>query len=526
MPFSGAALRIREGIVLSRSHLWVVALLAACGGSPRGTSTAVVEERRSAKVDASEELSQDLVRCSTAVIEALADETATPPPSNSYSHQRLLGPRRRLGEPQVHLEASDNYSLLASTDCSGWLSFALNTVSPLHEAVLQAQRSHEAYNRVYSEDFALRESRRPWSRAFVVTNHLRSEEAATTGFEPVPSFEDLREGDIGAYSMGRYTKPSDEDRPKPRDTGHVFIVTGRPTLVDPNTKNYDGRGSLSKKAAKVIAVPVVDSSATVHFDPDSRKDEAGRYTLPPAAPHSRAKPGGLGTGTIWFALSEEGRVLQRRLGPQQRYRAVLARAARLHGRIVLDEVALDGGGSLLVKVFDNAPAIFAGISYGDEPIHLTGEGGLRLGSGRLVLNGDNDFTGGVTVQAADLIVTSRTGLGVGDVTVRGGSMTLLEPAISASAALSVSEDLPKGAIRLDFRGRNVVRALQLRGELHRCGTWGGPESGAMFVDPVFSGRGVLQLAAKPLEACAPVPDGMASRRPRRRSASKLRAGIR
>jgi autotransporter-associated beta strand protein len=486
----------------------------------------MVEERRSSKVDASAQLSEDLLRFSKAVIEALEDEAATPPPSNSYSHQRLLGPRKRLGEPQVHLEASDRYSLLSSTDCSGWLSFALNTVSPLHEAVLQAQRSREPYNRVYSEDFALRESRRPWSRAFVVTNHLRSEEAPATGFEPVPSFEDLRAGDIGAYSMGRYTKPSDEDRPKPRDTGHVFIVTGPPTVVDPETKNYDGRGSLSKEAAKVIAVPVVDSSATVHFDPDSRKNEAGRYTLPPARPHSRARPGGVGTGTIWFALSEEGRVLQRRLGPQQRYRAVLARAARLHGRIVLDEVALDGGGSLLVKVFDNAPAEFAGIAYGDEPIHLTGKGGLRLGSGRLVLNGDNDFSGGVTVQAAELIVTSRTGLGVGDVTVRGGTVTLLEPAISASAALSVSEDLPEGAIRLDFRGRNVVRALQLRGELHRCGTWGGPDSGAQFTDPVFSGRGVLQLSAKPLEACAPLPEGTASRRPRRRSPSTLRAGVR
>ena len=31
---------------------------------------------------------------------------------------------------------------------------------------------------------------------------------------------------------------------------------------------------------------------------------------------------------------------------------------------------------------------------------------------------------------------------------------------------------PKGAIRLDFRGRNLVRTLQIGGELHRCGTCG------------------------------------------------------
>jgi autotransporter-associated beta strand protein len=484
----------------------------------------VADGRRSKTTDSSAELSEELVRFSTAVIGALGDEARKPPASNSYSHQRLLGPRRRLGEPQVQLDATDAHSLLASTDCSGWLSFVLNTVSPLHEAVLQAQRRQSEYNRVYSEAFTLRERLRPWSRAFVVAQYLRSREAAATGFEQVSSFEDLRSGDIGAYAMGRYAKPSDDSRPKPRDTGHVFIVAGRPSLVDPDTDNYDGRGTIDADVAKVIAVPVVDSSATLHFDPDSRKNDDGRYTLPKVPPHSRARPGGIGTGTIWFALSKEGRVLQRRLGPQQKYRPVLARAARLSGHIALDEVVLDGGGALLVRVFDNSPAEFAGVSYGDAPINLSGEGSLRLGSGRLVLNGDNDFTGGVTVQAADLIVTSSTGLGVGDVSVRGGSMTLHQPAISESATLSVSGDLAEGAIRLDFRGRNMVRSLQIGGELHRCGTWGGPDSRAMFIDPVFSGRGILELSAKPLEACTSAPEESSGRRARGRASSTRHAG--
>ena len=179
----------------------------------------------------------------------------------------------------------------------------------------------------------MRESRRPWSRAFVVTRYLRSDHAKATGFAPVASFQDLQPGDIGAYAMGRYAKPSDESRPKPRDTGHVFVVTGPPTVVDPRTKGYDGRGTLQKDAVKVIAVPVIDSRATVHFDPDSRKSDEGRYLEPKPTPHVRAKAGGVGTGTIWFALNEEGRVLQRRLGPQQKFRPVLARAARLRGRI-------------------------------------------------------------------------------------------------------------------------------------------------------------------------------------------------
>ena len=65
-------------------------------------------------------------------------------------------------------------------------------------------------------------------------------------------------------------------------------------------------------------MPVIDSSATVHFEPDSRKSEEGRYVAPKFRPHARARAGGVGAGTIWFALSDEGRVLQRRLGEQRR----------------------------------------------------------------------------------------------------------------------------------------------------------------------------------------------------------------
>ncbi|NNE17769.1 MAG: hypothetical protein HKN10_04740 [Myxococcales bacterium] len=485
-------------LVATRMCLVVLVLVASCDSVQRRATTVESTRRRVAQSDSSERLSASMVQFSNSVTSTLEDEAA----SNTYSHQKLLGARKRLGEPLVQLEPTDTDAVFASTDCSGWLSFALNTVSPLHEAVLQSQRRLPEYNRTYSEDFALRERWRPWSRAFVVTQYLRAEYAETTGFEPVTNFEQLRPGDIGAYAMGRYAKPSDESRPKPKDTGHVFIVVGSPTVVDPESEGYDARGTLSAKAARVIAVSVVDSSATVHFDPDSRKSEKGRYTPPDVVPRIGAKPGGVGAGTIWFAVSAEGRVIQRRLGASQRYRPVLARAARLRGRVSLDDMVLDDGGALLVKVFENSPSEFEGLSYGDAPIHLSGVGGLRLASGRLVLNGDNDFSGGVTVESGELIAGSSTALGSGDVAIRGGSVILQEPAIATTASLSLEEGLPDGALRLDFRGRGVVRSLRIGNAMHRCGTWGGPESGAMFVDPVFSGRGILELSGKPIEACA------------------------
>ncbi|NNE17436.1 MAG: hypothetical protein HKN10_03055 [Myxococcales bacterium] len=433
--------------------------------------------------------------------------------SNSYSHQRLLRAKKQLGEPLVQLEASDTEAAFVSTDCSGWLSFVLNTVSPLHEAVLQSQRYLPEHNQAYSKDFVLRERRRPWARAFVVAHFLRAGHVETAGFEPVEDFATLQPGDIVAYAMGRYTQPTDETRPKPKDTGHVFLVVESPTVIDKETEDYAGQGTLSEKVAKVIAVPSVDSSATVHFAHDSRVNAEGRYALPEIVPHPRAKAGGVGTGTIWLALSEQGRVLQRRLGPHQKYRPVLARAARLRGRVSLDEAIVDEQGDLVVHVFDSSPAEYGGVSYGGTPVDLTGDGGIRLASGRLVMSGDNDFAGGVTVDAGALNVESATGLGAGDVTVLGGTMTLKEPAIANDATLTLSEDLQDGALRLDFEGRDVAYSLLIGETEHRCGTWGAPGSEAQFVDPVFSGPGIIELSAEAPEPCA--PSGQQSARARR-----------
>ena len=487
--------------IVPTKHLLVLLLFVSCGVlAQRHLTTAdATGAPADERFDSSELLSEGMAHFPFEVAQALRDDGT----SNTYSHQELLRAGKRLGEPHVQLEATDTQPAYVSTDCSGWLSFVLNTVSPLHAAVLHSQRHLPEHNQAYSEDFVLRERRRPWARAFVVTHYLRAGHVETTGFKPVEDFAKLQPGDIVAYAMGRYTKPDDENRPTPKDTGHVFVVVGSPAVVDQDTEGYDGRGTLSVKAAKVIAIPAVDSSATVHFADDSRVNDKGRYALPEVVPHPRARAGGVGAGTIWLALSENGHVLQRRLGAHQKYRAVLARAARLRARISLDEAILDKEGDLVVHVFDSSPSEYGGISYGDTPVDITGAGGLRLASGQLVLSGDNDFAGGVTVDSGALVVESATGLGAGDVTIHGGSITLKEPAIATSASLTLSKDLPDGALHLNFDGSDVAHSLRIGGTEHRCGTWGGPKSKAMFVDPVFSGPGTIKLSAEPSETCAP-----------------------
>ena len=443
----------------------------------------------------------DILELVTTVDRVLNDRQASPPPNNTYSHETAYGPEQ-LAAPRVYLETREAFSALASTDCSGWVTFVTNTVSPLHEAVLQSQRELPEYNRTYGDGFELKEGQRPWPRAFVLTNYFRSNYLQATGFERVERYQDLRLGDLAAYSMGRYTNPSDADLLKPKDTGHTFVIVGSPSIVDPSTPGYNGNGTLARRAETVIAVPIMDSSSTPHFDPDSRKNERGEFSLPPRIPYPKAKAGGVGGGTAWFALDKNGRALQRRLGPDSEYLDVVIGAVRLRETIALVPEILDDEGKLVVEIFHNSPSDYGGAGYGRLPIDLTGKGGVRFaGGGRLVLNGNSTFEGGVTLDSGELVVDSKTALGTGDVEIRGGTLRLNHAAIDDRASLRLSAKLQDGAVHLGFTGQDSVHSLEVGDKVHRCGTWGGIGSEATFIDPHFTGHGMLELTAEPSEAC-------------------------
>jgi autotransporter-associated beta strand protein len=469
-------------------------LFAGCASNASGRKPAAI-------APSATEHPGDIQELVTTVDGVMNDRDASPPANNTYSHETAYGPDY-LAEPRVYLEPTESFSALASTDCSGWVSFVINTVSPLHEAVLQSQRRLPEYNEVYPDGFELKEGERPWPRAFVLTNYFRSAHLQVTGFERVERYQDLELGDLVAYSMGRYTDPSDTSLTKPKDTGHTFIIVGAPTIVDPSTAGYDGEGTLSRRADIVIAVPIIDSSSTPHFDPDSRKNERGEFSLPPRSPYPKAKAGGIGAGTAWFALDGKGRVLQRRLGPDSEYYDVVVGAARMRRSISLVPQILDDEDNLVVEIFNSSPGEYRGRSYGRLPVDLIGEGGVRLvGSGRLILNGDSGFTGGVTVDSGELVVDSETALGAGDIQIRGGALKLNHAAIHDQASLVLSDKLQDGAVHLGFTGMDYVHSLHLGDTVHRCGTWGGIGSEAAFIDPRFSGSGMLELTAEPGEAC-------------------------
>ena len=89
----------------------------------------------------------DIHQFVTRVDHIMNDREADSPPYNTYSHETAYGPDH-LAKPRVHLIPTEDFSALASTDCSGWVSFVMNTVSPLHEAILQSQKRLPEYNQV------------------------------------------------------------------------------------------------------------------------------------------------------------------------------------------------------------------------------------------------------------------------------------------------------------------------------------------------------------------------------------------
>ena len=56
-------------------------------------------------------------------------------------------------------------------------------------------------------------------------------------------------------------------------------------------------------------------------------------------------------------------------------------------------------------------------------------------------------------------------------------------------------------MHLAFTGTDSLRTLEVGDTVHRCGTWGGVASEATFVDPRFSGPGMLKLTAEPGDKC-------------------------
>lgn len=359
----------------------------------------------------------------------------------------------------------------AFTDCSGWVSFALNSVSPLHEAVAAAHRTEGKFNQgtvktAGGDSVTLAEATAwGWARAEVLTDLFKNADGAN-GFAKVANFADLRAGDVIAYALGIYSDPTGDINTNPGlvkkgDTGHTMVVTGTPVRVtDP--AELAKHANLSADVAAVYAVPVVDSSDKRHFKSpqnDTRNYDALPADDPRTGPNGD-QGGGVGTGTIWFAVNAAGEPVQFCLGasdgwqPPSSGEASSIAAVRLTDTIDLGQTDLQDG-KLVVRVYPKASPTLDGVDYA-VPEHLTGAGGLKVtGGGTLSLGAGNAFTGSAEVEGGTtLAVGADDALGAAGnrLALDGGATLRITAPLTFDHAVSVAGD----AAVLDLAG-NLVR---------------------------------------------------------------------
>ena len=367
-------------------------------------------------------------------------------------------------------------------DCSEWVNYALDSVAPIHQAAVSAENNDPLFNpgrvNAYDGPVTIREALQPWPRAAVLSFFFGNVANVANGFVEVDNFATLQAGDLVAYANGIYTDPRNPNASqipalvKTDDTGHAMIVVGSPVEVP-----RADWGAVAANVAHVYAVPVVDSSGTRHFgnlasprapeafvEPiaDNRSYSAVK-PIPelPADKQSGLSPGGLGTGTLWFATDANGHALEYRwgfgdpwFGNDASDAAVSIAAARLTDAIDLSGPMLDANNRLVVTAFADAASVLNGVAYNTQAETVTGAGGLWVeGGGKVMLGGGNSFSGGLFLDGATVELAGAGAAGTGAITfVKNTTSTLLIDSAGAVPVARITGFDSGDTIDLAFHG--------------------------------------------------------------------------
>lgn len=328
-------------------------------------------------------IGEELARFAESVDRTLNDP-ASGTGNTAYTYETSGGPNARY--PIADLTGPEAGIF---TDCSGWVNFALNAVSPLHQAAASAWRFDPRFNSV---DADLAESRQPYARAFVlqsffVNSDLPAAGSAdlTHGFQRITRFlpatptnpNGLQRGDIVAFCTGPWC---DGERGG-GDTGHTFIVVG--PVEEVQIAADDPQQPLP--GGIVLAVPIIDATHIRHYRDDRPK--ALPETLPAGIPARDFKSGGVGLGIMRLALDQEGTPLQTQFGPGDPFfpanPADRERQKKFGAVRLTDQMHI--GGTLAVTPFPNASDL-PGFGYASVPIPVSGPGEIAAQSGGMRLD--------------------------------------------------------------------------------------------------------------------------------------------
>ena len=161
----------------------------------------------------------------------------------------------------------------AECDCSGFVSYVLHTVTPMHYKAVKefSTRTGHPLANTYARFFTKLSATEPQD-----------------GWIRLMSYKELRQGDLIAWEKA--VNPDAPAGAKKGNTGHVMIVESPASRVE----------VLRKKGEPIrfVSIAVIDSSSVDHFPPEE---------LPPLAHQSHRD--GLGRGVIRLVLDDSNQVI-------------------------------------------------------------------------------------------------------------------------------------------------------------------------------------------------------------------------
>ncbi|MCQ8239471.1 hypothetical protein [Rhizosaccharibacter radicis] len=374
------------------------------------------------------------------------------------------------------VDLSDPAGAYSFTDCNGWVNYALNSLAPVHQAVLAAARDAGKFNvpapldgftykngEKVPEQVTVQEARKPMPRAFVMQDvfsqapAIGDAAASSDGFRRISDFSGLQPGDLIAYTLGRYTDLSDASLPWPGDTGHVMIVTQSQALSIADMSQAARQTLDAMGATQVFAVTAVDSSSVVHDD-DSRAfttddkgarsydlTEADREAAAALGVKSTPEGGGLGSGTFQFATNAAGAPVAFRFSVRDGWQSpvrgdtLAISAARLDQTIDLDKVDT-GGHPLEVTLMANRQSVLGGVDHAITET-ITGSNGLLVdGDGTLTLSAANSFSGGIALHGTGLVLNAGGAAGTGSITTAAGTANRIDIQMGAATVRGGGRD--------------------------------------------------------------------------------------
>ncbi len=176
-----------------------------------------------------------------------------------FDHARSVDYCHREVRAEDQVSTADDGTIDARTDCSGFISYVVHKVAPLHYRIVRSREPGNSYPQA-----------KIWARFFCNLDN----EHAQDGWLGVGRWQDLEPGDFIAWKEGNEHA---------RNTGHVMMVASKPGQVQ------------QENGYRFTEVPVIDSSSVYHFAPEY---------LPPES-HQKHR-NGLGMGRVRILLSETG----------------------------------------------------------------------------------------------------------------------------------------------------------------------------------------------------------------------------